>query len=674
MAKKVSSIEEQIEDWAKRHLGNTKYFTKTEIINQEIDNALEKAPSKNGGNGGNYPDIKLFLNTKELKYIPVMIEVKGTKGKFIKLNSNGEIDNKLKDGTPNFRNINNYAVNGAIHYGKAIIDYTDSYKNVISIGINGYYEGTDLILEIGAYYISEENYCIPKLIGNYSDLSFLWPDNWENLLEEIKKLNLTPEEIELKAKEVENDIEVKLKKLNQTMQDDFKISVSWRVELVTGLIMAGLGFADKITPLETKDLKGEDGLDSNDGVTVINKINSFLAKRELPEEKRKMIINDLEKVFIHSNISKPINGESQIKKVYAIIEKEIMPIFKSAKHLDFTGKLFNVLNAWVDIPDSDKNDVVLTPRYVTELMAKIAQVNMDSYVWDYAAGTAGFLISSMKLMIEDAKKRIKSPEKLRKKISDIKHYQLLGIEKRSDIYLLAVLNMILMDGSSNIIHKDSLLEFDGTYEQGEKKGQKFPANIFLLNPPYSTSGKGLIFVEKALSRMSTGRAVILIQENAGSTNGQPYTERLLQKHTLIASIHMADIFKGKAGVQTAIYAFDIGKPHNEKQIVKFIDFTNDGYSRQNRRKSGQDVNLKNTDHALERYNEIVNLVLYGKKYLNYIAEECYVEDTISLKGDDWTFSQHKIIDPVPKEEDFQSTIKDYLSWKISTIIKGDLDD
>lgn len=46
---------------------------------------------------------------------------------------------------------------------------------------------------------------------------------------------------------------------------------------------------------------------------------------------------------------------------------------------------------------------------------------------------------------------------------------------------------------------------------------------------------------------------------------------------------MPDIFKGKAGVQTAIYVFNIGIPHNEKQIVKFIDFTNDGYTRQNRK-------------------------------------------------------------------------------------------
>lgn len=83
--------------------------------------------------------------------------------------------------------------------------------------------------------------------------------------------------------------------------------------------------------------------------------------------------------------------------------------------------------------------------------------------------------------------------------------------------------------------------------------------------------------------MENGRAAILIQENAGSGIGLPYTKKLLQNNSLIASIHMPDIFKGKAGVQTAIYVFNIGIPHNEKQIVKFIDFTNDGYTRQNRK-------------------------------------------------------------------------------------------
>lgn len=150
--------------------------------------------------------------------------------------------------------------------------------------------------------------------------------------------------------------------------------------------------------------------------------------------------------------------------------------------------------------------------------------------------------------------------------------------------MLAVLNMILMgDGSSKIIHKDSLTEYNGKYEQGVLNGTEFPADNFLLNPPYSAEGKGFIFVNKALKKMKLGRATVLIQENAGSGRGLPYAEKILKNNTLIASIHMADIFKGKASIQTTIYVFDIGKSHNPKSIVKFIDFSNDGYMRQNRK-------------------------------------------------------------------------------------------
>lgn len=166
----AKSIEEQIEDWGKKQLGKTKYYTKTESINSEIETALKTAPSKSGGAGTNYPDIKLFIETKSLRKIPVMIEVKGTKGNLIKLNSNGEIDNKKKDGTPNYTNINKYAVNGAIHYANAIIEHTKSYKEVVAIGLNGYDEAGSRIYEVDAYYVSLENYCIPKKIDTYTDL------------------------------------------------------------------------------------------------------------------------------------------------------------------------------------------------------------------------------------------------------------------------------------------------------------------------------------------------------------------------------------------------------------------------------------------------------------------------------------------------------------------------
>ena len=55
------SIEEIIEDDAKRQLEKlkVKMFSKTASINTEIDEALKKAPSKSGGKGTNFPDIKV---------------------------------------------------------------------------------------------------------------------------------------------------------------------------------------------------------------------------------------------------------------------------------------------------------------------------------------------------------------------------------------------------------------------------------------------------------------------------------------------------------------------------------------------------------------------------------------------------------------------------------------
>lgn len=668
----MSSIEEQIEDIAKKQLDDikVKYFTKTESINSEIDEALRKAPSKNGGDGCNYPDIKLFLQTKTGRKIPVMIEVKGTKGDLVKYNELNEIENIKKDGTPHYANIKKYAVNGAIHYANAIIDYTDSYSEVIAIGMNGYKDATkNTITELGIYYVSKDNFSIPKEIGKYSDLSFLSKDNLGKLLEKIDMINLSEEEKEKKTKDFENQIEIKLKALNQKMHDDLKISVGSRVQLVAGLIMAAIGVPNKVYPLDIADLKGNTGKNSNDGKTVVDKISDFLSEKKIPDEKKDLIVSDLSKVFIYSDLYKPINGESKIKTIYKVIKDDIMPIFTSAKHLDFTGRLFNVLNEWVDIPDGERNDVVLTPRYVCELMAKLCKVNKDSYVWDYAAGSAGFLISAMKQMIKDAEQNIKSPKVLDQKIANIKYHQLLGVEKRADIYMLAVLNMIMMgDGSTNILHKDSLTEFEGNYEQGEDAGKPFPANVFLLNPPYSADGKGFVFVKKALSKMKSGRAAILIQENAGSGKGLPYTKEILENNTLVASIHMSDIFCGKASVQTAIYVFDIGVAHNKDNIVKFIDFSNDGYTRQNRKKSGADVNLKNTDYAIERYEEIVDIVLNRKRKTHYL-DDCIIEDTINLEGKDWTYNQHRKIDTIPNEDDFRKTVAEYLSWKVSTLMK-----
>lgn len=675
----AKSVEELVEDRAKRWLDDCQvsYYAKNEELNAEIGAALHEFPSKKGGQGGNFPDIQVMIEPIKGLYLPVMIEVKGSPGALVKRDEAGRmvLETHKANGEWDWATIQRYALNGAIHYATAILYGSRSYDKVLAVGINGWKEASGALkTELAVYYLSKDNLLIPKRVADYSDLSFLRCDYLPELVERIESINLTESEREAKANEIENLIEIRLKELNQTMHDELQISENMRVSLVAGMIMAGLGMEGKVSPLEIVELKGDLGRQTHDGAVIMNRIRAFLEEKELPPEKREVVLtNTLATTFLGTDaLYKPRNGESPLKRVYTFIQKQILPYFTSKHHLDFTGRLFNVLNAWVKVPDGAENDVVLTPRYVTDLMARLAGVNKDSYVWDYALGSAGFLISAMKLMLLDAKAKIKSPDELRRKELQIKHEQLLGIEKLPDVYLLAVLNMILMqDGSANILNEDSLKHFDGAYQQGARKGQPFPADVFLLNPPYSAEGKGFIFVERALSRMRHGRAAVLIQENAGSGNGLPYTKRILERNTLLASIHMADIFKGKAGVQTAIYLFEVGKPHNIKQRVRFIDFTEDGYARQNRKKSSLNVNLRDVDHAKERYEEVVNLVLYGGAYRHYLAPEAFFEDAISLSGDDWTIQQHRKVDTTAKREDFERVVAEYLSWKVSTLLKSE---
>ena len=162
-------------------------------------------------------------------------------------------------------------------------------------------------------------------------------------------------------------------------------------------------------------------------------------------------------------------------------------------------------------------------------------------------------VSSIEENVEDIAK-----DERDKKINKIKMKQLLGVELRPDMYTLAVLNMFLMgDGSTHILCDDSLKNYSGKYEQGSDKDKDFPADVFLLNPPYSAEGKGFNFVKLALSRMKGGYAAVLIQENAGSGAGGSYTRDILDNNTLIASIKMGDIFCGRSSVQTAIYVFEV---------------------------------------------------------------------------------------------------------------------
>lgn len=683
----MPSVEEKVEEHFKSLLDslNIRHYGKTEPINAAITDALRTAESKSGGSGNNYPDIQLFLQNSTRRDIPVMVEAKGNRNKLEKLDAEGTIigvtqyknDTKThKKDDPNYSTIQGYAVNGALHYGNAILD-SRAYDEVVIIGINGSELDADGQVkdpECRAYYVSRRNDCVPKLIDPF-DFSQLKNSNIDAFFKRLDLLSLTDAEREKLKRNREEALEKSVNAIHQRIYDssDVKdlLDTNEKLCLFCGLIMAGLT-TEGVRPLEVADFHSNDDADDNDGTLVLNRTKSFLRKKGCSSSKVDMVTNRLEQVFNKHDLWKPINGESVVKSIYRQVETDILPLLGGTVHLDFTGKILNSLNDWVSIENDRRNDVVLTPRSVTNLMARICRTDRDSFVWDTCMGTSGFLVSAMDIMVSDARKNIHDPDALAAKLDNIKHNQLLGIEILKDIYILAVLNMILMgDGSSQVIHGDSHKEAPAWMDAHRAD---FPANVFLLNPPYSAPGKGLIFVDEALSQMESGYGAVLIQENAGAGQGGVYAKLILEHNTLKASIHMpADLFNGKASVQTAIYLFEVNRPHEADDEVVFIDFSEDGYARQNRKKSSQKVNLRDTDHALERYDEIAAICTNKRPKTQYYTEANgkVIRDVITLSGDDWTFNQHRVIDTTPTREDFKKVVADYLAWKVGTILRGE---
>lgn len=671
MAKKVQSVEPNIADLANGWLKSygLDYKLEQEALNTGIDKALNNYFSKSGGKGGNRPDTKLLLRDKNQKDYPILIEYKGYKDKLEKLDINGFIANRNDKNELNFKNIKEYAVNGAVHYANAILQYTN-YTDIIAIGITGYKdENEKLVHEIGVYYVSKANFGMGQKVDNYTDLSFLSKKNFNDFIEKINLLTLTPEELEKRKAIKEAEIDKSLIKLNNDIYKEEKgLGESDRVYLVAASIIATLGIPNKVAPLDKDELKSlnEDG--NRDGDIILRKISAFLCNKDIPKDKQELIKRTLQNTLTTENINKVENGETQVKRVFTKIVDDLGSYYKIGLTTDFTGKLFNEMYSWLGFSEDKLNDVVLTPSYVAKLLVKLARVNKDSYVWDFATGSAGLLVAAMNEMLNDAKEKIKSPNELLEKELKIKTEQLLGLEVLPSIYMLAVLNMILMgDGSTNILNKDSLKSFDGKYGFG-KVTEKFPATAFVLNPPYSAAGNGMVFVKKALSMMNKGYAAIIIQNSAGTGKATEINKEILKNNTLLASIKMPnDLFVGKSSVQTYIYVFKVAEAHEKDNVVKFINFTEDGYTRTNRKKAS--INLKDTNHAKERYQELVELIKFGKKKLCYLSEKDYYEGSIDPQnGADW--NQSAPIDTTPIEEDFKDTVKDYLAWKVSQLLRG----
>lgn len=156
------------------------------------------------------------------------------------------------------------------------------------------------------YYVSDENYNVPKQVGEYEDLSFLSDSELPDFIEKIDSLYLTEEEREMLTQKLETQIETNLKKLNQEMRDTYSISETYRVKLISGMIIAGLGVIENgktiVSPLEIDELRSKEDKRSHDGVIIMNTISSYLESKDIPSEKVELIKTNFEQVFIQTDL------------------------------------------------------------------------------------------------------------------------------------------------------------------------------------------------------------------------------------------------------------------------------------------------------------------------------------------------------------------------------------
>lgn len=662
---KKFTLEEHVNDWVKKKfeslnlINQTDFYTESAIPDYLKEALKGRAKTVNKTNFGK-PDFSL----PHIKLAPVIIESKLGLKKLLSESKEG-----IKSDA---KSIQNFAVNGALYYATGMIA-SGKYAEVIAIGIAG--DSADSI-EMKVYYVYGSGEHSHKLIANVTTLDFL--ENEETFKAFYNSATLTEAEKHEILINSQATLQKYAKSLNKLMHN-LSITAPQRVLYVSGMLLSMQNITDitgdKIQDgLVPDDLKGIQTGTKRDGIQIYNQIEEFLTARSIPAEKRDLMLASFKEISkdVQRDEVKPPEKEvskliidlaSSNKQIFTFIYHNIfLSIDAMVGHIDIMGEMYSEFLKYA-LGDGKEIGIVLTPPYITKMMVMVLNINKDSKVMDLATGSAGFLISAMEIMIQDAEnvygKKTTAAETM---IDCIKKNQLLGVEFNAEMFTLAATNMILRgDGSSNIYKGDSFIRPKEIYED-------FKANKVLLNPPFSHHENGMPFIAFGLDKMEKGGlGAIIIQDSAGSGKAVKTNQSMLKKHTLIASIKMpVDLFQPMAGVQTSVYIFEAHTPHDFDNTVKFIDFRKDGYKRTSR-------SIQEIDEPTKRYADIIKIYKAGKNAkidAKWKLNEIYVEDFISKSGADWNFDQHKSITSRPIFDDFRRTVADYLSWEVGQVLKG----
>ncbi|TAE75506.1 MAG: methyltransferase [Bacteroidetes bacterium] len=528
-----------------------------------------------------------------------------------------------KHESQDFDKAKDYAVDGVLHYAKFLSQEFD----VVAIGVSGENEQELKVSTFrwkkGEPSFSNEN--TNKLISINDYLKIFQNDNFSENLKNI-------------------DIIQKAVFLNDEFQS-YSITENTRCTIVSAILLSLLDntFKTSYATYEQSHELAEGILDALK--RVLNK-NTVRNQDSMLGEFQK-ITN--EPIFKQAKIKRKKEEILTIeiaKNFIDYLHKNIFPLIKMDEAgIDILGKFYTEFIRYAG--SSKTQGLVLTPFHITDLFCDLANITTESVVYDPCCGSGGFLIAAMKRMLALAGNDSEQKNK-------IKSSQLVGVERRPDMFTYACSNMLFRgDGKSNIYCGDC-------FNLETQIVQNHNINVVFLNPPYDVRPAGQMeFIEHGLKVIgkNNGIVVAIVQMSCAIKNEKDLIaikKRLLEKHHLKAVISMPnEIFSPAASVVTCVMVWEANK-QNKGLETWFGYLKDDGFEK---RKHKGRIDVKEKWEGIRE--KFVNAYKNSKE-----IEGLSVKKSVNA-NDEWCAEAYMETDySTLTIEDFEKVVKSLYAFKI----------
>jgi type I restriction enzyme M protein len=223
-----------------------------------------------------------------------------------------------------------------------------------------------------------------------------------------------------------------------------------------------------------------------------------------------------------------------------------------------------------------------TPRHIIDFIVEVVDPKNDESILDPACGTAGFLISAYKHILNSNKDRPLTPDEKKRLMMN-----LVGYDISPDMVRISLVNMYL-HGFPN----PNIYEYD-TLTNEERWDDRF--DVIMANPPFMTPKGGIrphkrfaiqakrsevLFVDYIIEHLNIkGRAGLIVPEGILTNEGLQYYKlrKYLIENGLFAIVSLpVGVFQPySATIKTSILFID-RKTINKTQQILFYGVNNDG--------------------------------------------------------------------------------------------------